>query len=177
MPKTRFEQCEGCSLDKYNRRRVIERGSKSPRIIFIGEAPGKDEDRIGVPFIGSAGRLLTWMIEKYDLKDYAITNIVRCRPPMNKMKQEYINQCRPLLYDYISEKRPELIISLGVSAGKDLICKSVRFGRFYDVVIKGEEYKLFAMIHPAAQLHNPYKGKEWQENWKVLMKHIREMNK
>lgn len=108
--------CKLCDLSKTRNNIVWHRGTATDnvRILFVGEAPGRDEDLTGKPFVGRAGRILDRWIEEAELTKYAIINIVKCRPPNNrKPKPAEIRACLPNLYKQIGDMRPKLIVTLG----------------------------------------------------------------
>lgn len=95
---------------------VIGRGGLNPRIVFVGEAPGAEEDRLGVPFVGRSGKLLDEWIEYLELsdKEYYITNVVKCRPPENRNPtREEIAACEPFLHRQLELLNPEFIVCVG----------------------------------------------------------------
>ena len=97
-------------------RLVIGRGSLTPRVVFVGEAPGAEEDRLGLPFVGRSGKLLDEWIAYLELSedDYYITNVVKCRPPENRdpTKQE-VAVCRPFLHEQLELLNPEYVVCVG----------------------------------------------------------------
>jgi uracil-DNA glycosylase family 4 len=121
MGQTKLIEDEGCKLCPLHKTRnniVWIRGTATENvdILFIGEAPGRDEDLLGRPFVGKAGKLLDKWIEEAELTNYAIVNIVKCRPPNNRkpLKSE-INACLPYLIKQLHDMNPKLIIALGAT--------------------------------------------------------------
>ena len=113
--KKEIGDCHLCKLSKGRKNIVFGTGNADARIMFIGEAPGKDEDLQGLPFVGEAGQLLTKLIEKMGFKrdEVYIANIIKCRPPMNRDPEEdEISSCRPFLDKQIEVIAPEFIITL-----------------------------------------------------------------
>ena len=115
--------CHGCDLYKGIKNKVCARGSTKPLVLFIGEAPGRDEDRIGKPFVGAAGKLLDMWIKQLGLseKEYAITNVVRCFPHDERFRpvkppREIVQKCFSFLEREIAILRPKLIVLLGATA-------------------------------------------------------------
>lgn len=118
------QSCKRCSLHKTRNNIVWIRGTldKNVDILFIGEAPGRDEDLIGRPFVGRAGKILDKWIQEAGIQSYAIVNIVKCRPPKNRPPtQSEIGACLPHLTKQIHELRPKLLIALGKTAMSVLI--------------------------------------------------------
>jgi DNA polymerase len=115
----KINNCTACNLVKFAAHKVHFRGSLTARILFIGEAPGRQEDEEGLPFVGSAGKILDSLLSKYNLsKDsYAITNCVCCRPPGNRVPtKEEISACKPNLEQTIKYIKPRIIVTLGLTA-------------------------------------------------------------
>lgn len=149
----------GCSLCKLSRSRknaVPGDGQTSAKIIFIGEAPGKNEDEKGRPFIGFAGRILDDALQKAGIKrsQVFITNIVKCRPPGNRIPEDNeVAACRPYLDRQISLIAPRIICILGATAYTSILGgKSIKQNRGKIVKRKGQKYLI--TIHPAAAIYN-----------------------
>jgi len=165
--------CQRCKLSKGRENIVFGVGNAEARLMFIGEAPGKDEDIQGEPFVGEAGMLLTRLIEKMGFKreDVYIANIIKCRPPLNRDPEEdEISTCRPFLDKQIEIIAPEFIITLGRIALMTLMNNNkIRItaarGNFF-------EYKgipVMPTFHPAYLLRNPKdKWLTWSDVQKVL---------
>lgn len=167
--------CKRCRLSKERKNIVFGEGNPDAKMIFIGEAPGREEDLQGRPFVGDAGKLLTRLIEKMGFKrnDVYITNIVKCRPPMNRdPEKDEIEICRVFVERQIDIIKPDVIISLGRISAQTLIgndrlkMTSIR-GNFFDY--KG--IPLMPTFHPAYLLRNPKdKWLTWSDAEKVLEK-------
>jgi uracil-DNA glycosylase family 4 len=165
--------CQRCKLAKQRKTIVFGAGSPGARLMFIGEAPGKEEDLQGLPFVGDAGLLLTRLIEKMGLKrdDVYIANIIKCRPPMNRDPEEdEIAACRGFIENQISIIRPTVIMTLGRIALQALMnapklkITSAR-GHFLDY----EGIPVMPTFHPAYLLRNPQdKMLTWSDAQKVL---------
>jgi DNA polymerase len=151
-----IKSCQKCRLCETATQSVVGDGSLDAKIIFIGEAPGKNEDASGIPFVGRAGKLLTSLIEELGLKreDVWIGNIIKHRPPKNRdpLKDE-IEACRDFLTQQISIIKPEIIVTLGrfsfnyfVPDGKI----GIERGKLIDM----GSYRVFPVYHPAAALRN-----------------------
>lgn len=126
------QQCMKCSLCKGRTKVVFGEGNPKARIMFIGEGPGHDEDVSGRPFVGKAGQLLTKMIEAINLKreDVYICNIVKCRPPQNRVPMEdEAEACLPFLRQQVAIIRPEIIVCLGATAARYIISRDIRITR------------------------------------------------
>lgn len=170
------EEVRGCTACKLHRGRthaVCGEGASDAQLMFIGEAPGKEEDIQGLPFVGDAGMLLTRMIEKMGFKrqEVFIANIIKCRPPMNRdPEDDEVSSCLPFLVRQIEIVRPKIIVSLGRIALQSLMddprlkISAVR-GRFFQ--FRG--IPVMPTFHPAYLLRNPKdKWQTWSDMEKVL---------
>jgi|SRR3989304_1539710 len=167
--------CKRCRLSKERTNIVFGEGNSDARLMFVGEAPGREEDSQGRPFVGDAGMLLTRLIEKMGFKrgDVYIANILKCRPPMNRdPEKDEIESCRGFVEKQIDIIKPVVLISLGRIASQTLIgntglkMTSIR-GNFFDY--KG--ILLMPTFHPAYLLRNPKdKWLTWNDAQKVLEK-------
>lgn len=169
--------CKRCKLSNDRKQIVFGEGNPQAELFFIGEAPGREEDIQGRPFVGDAGTLLTRLIEKMGLtrEDVYIANIVKCRPPMNRdPAADEIETCRGFLERQIEIIKPKVIMSLGRIAAQTLTedtkarITAIR-GKFVDY--KG--IPLMPTFHPAYLIRNPKdKWLTWDDAQKVL-KHIK----
>lgn len=149
----------GCPLCKLSRSRINAvpgEGQLSSKIILIGEAPGKNEDEQGKPFVGAAGRVLNQALEKADIKrdEVFITNVVKCRPPGNRVPEnDERSICRQYLYREISLIAPKIICILGSTAYSSILGgKSITKNR--GKIVERNGLKYFLTIHPAAAIYN-----------------------
>jgi len=165
--------CRRCKLSQKRTHIVFGEGNPDARLMFIGEAPGREEDVQARPFVGEAGMLLTRLIEKMGLKreDVYIANIVKCRPPMNRdPEKDEIQQCREFLERQIDIIRPDIIMSLGRIAASTLMGNE----KLKITAIRGKifDYRGIPMIptfHPAYLMRNPKdKWLTWNDAQKVL---------
>jgi DNA polymerase len=155
--------CTRCVLHTLGRRQIVF-GVGNPRaeLMFVGEAPGADEDLQGEPFVGRAGQLLTKIIEAIGLSrsDVYIANVIKCRPPGNRdpMPDE-IEACEPYLFRQIEFIEPRVIATLGNFATKLLSGKQLGITRVHgqaqDVTLGGRRVVLYPLYHPAAALYTP----------------------
>jgi uracil-DNA glycosylase family 4 len=167
--------CKRCRLSKGRTNIVFGEGNPDTRLMFIGEAPGKEEDLQARPFVGDAGMVLTRLIEKMGFKkrDVYIANIVKCRPPMNRDPElDEIERCRGFVERQIEIINPEVIMSLGRISAQTLIgnaklkITAIR-GNFFDY--KG--IALMPTFHPAYLIRNPKdKWLTWGDAQKVMDK-------
>jgi DNA polymerase len=169
-------ECTRCKLSQQGRKQIVF-GVGNPRadLMFIGEAPGADEDIKGEPFVGRAGQLLTNMIKAMGVtrEDVYIANIIKCRPPGNRQpERDECETCSPFLMRQIEVIKPKAIVALGAVAAKTLLAVSAPMselrGRWFD--FKGT--KLAVTYHPAFLLRDPRQKKE---TWKDLQMVMREL--
>lgn len=167
--------CTRCGLCSGRTQVVNTHGNHQARLMFVGEAPGADEDAQGKPFVGRAGQLLTKMIEAMGLRreDVLIGNVNRCRPPGNRQPTlEEAAICRPFLFREIATVRPEVIVVMGNTALRNLLeikagISSVR-GHFHDY----HGTPVMPTFHPAYLLRDPSKKRETWEDLKKVMEHL-----
>ena len=164
MPKNTLEiiadevrKCTLCGLSEGRTNAVPGEGNGFAKIMFIGEAPGRSEDQQGRPFVGAAGKLLTEALQEAGLsrEDVFITNIVKCRPPNNRVpKEEERNACRPYLERQIALINPKIICILGRTAYESLLeGGSITSNR--GRLVKHDKRFYFLTVHPAAIIYNP----------------------
>jgi uracil-DNA glycosylase len=163
--------CQRCKLAKGRKNIVFGQGNPKAALMFVGEAPGADEDEQGLAFIGRAGQLLTKIIEAIGLTrdDVFIANVIKCRPPQNRNPEpDEITSCQPFLERQIDSIRPKVLVGLGKFGGQWLLktaepISKIR-GRFGDY--KG--IKVMPTYHPAFLLRNPAAKKEVWEDMKAV---------
>ncbi len=167
--------CQLCNLGKTRKNLVFGDGNPQAKIVFVGEAPGADEDEQGLPFVGRAGQLLTKIIEAMGLtrKEVYICNILKCRPPQNRNPlPAEIAACEPFLKQQLKSISPQIICALGTFAAKTLLKTeapiSVLRGRFHYY----EGIKLMPTYHPAYLLRNPAAKKTVWEDVQLIMKEL-----
>lgn len=164
--------CKRCKLSKQRKNIVFGEGSPEASLMFIGEAPGSEEDIQGRPFVGEAGQLLTRLIQKMGFKreEVYIANIVKCRPPSNRDPEEdEIEACFPFLIKQVEIISPSIIVSLGRISAWTLLKTKISItklrGRFYEY----EGIPLMPTFHPAYLLRNPKdKWLVWSDMQQVL---------
>lgn len=166
--------CSKCSLGSTRQNFVFGAGNPAAGIMFVGEAPGADEDRQGEPFVGAAGQLLNKIISAMDLRreDVYICNILKCRPPNNRDPQpDEIEQCEPYLKRQIELIQPKVICTLGRFAAQTLLRSSDSMGHMRGQSHQYEGIPLVATYHPAALLRNA----EWKRPTWEDMKRVRQI--
>jgi uracil-DNA glycosylase len=175
--RTELGECLRCPLGGLRHRLVFGEGNPHAELVFVGEAPGADEDAQGRPFVGSAGQLLTKIITAMGLKreDVYICNILKCRPPGNRNPgPEEIAACEPFLVRQLAAIRPRVICALGSFAAHALLKSetpiTVLRGRFHSY----QGIPLMPTYHPAYLLRNPGSKKQVWEDVQTIMKTLRE---
>jgi DNA polymerase len=165
-------QCTRCKLHKLGRKQVVFGvGNPQAKLMFVGEAPGADEDQQGIPFVGRAGQLLTKIIEAIDLKrdDVYIANVIKCRPPQNRNpEQDEVDTCEPFLFQQIDIIKPRVIVALGTFAARALLRTLDPISRLRGTVFEYRGAKLIPTFHPAYLLRNPASKREVWEDMKVV---------
>jgi len=169
-----IRKCQLCQLAKTRHNLVFGDGNPHAQIVFVGEAPGADEDEQGLPFVGRAGQLLTDIIikgMKLERKDVYICNILKCRPPGNRNPlPDEISTCEPFLKKQLQIISPKIICALGTFAAQTLLKTDIPIsalrGRFHSY----EGIKLMPTYHPAYLLRNPAAKKPVWEDVQMIMK-------
>ncbi len=150
--------CQRCKLCQARTNIVFGSGHPQARLVFVGEGPGVDEDRQGLPFVGRAGQLLTKMIEAIQLRrdEVYICNVVKCRPPQNRTPEEdEITSCSPFLFRQLAVLQPAVICCLGVTAAQTLLQLRIPISRLRGKLHSFQGAQLVATYHPAYLLRNP----------------------
>ncbi len=168
-------ECTRCKLHPHRTQIVFGVGDPKARLVFVGEAPGADEDAQGEPFVGRAGQLLTKIILAMGMQreDVYICNIIKCRPPGNRTPEsEEILACSPFLLKQLQAIRPQFICALGGPATQTLLRTKEPIsrlrGKFYDF----QGIPLLPTYHPAFLLRNPYEKKTVWEDMKLLLREM-----
>jgi len=164
--KYQVENCRKCGLWENRSHPVLGEGNPKAEVMFIGEAPGREEDRLGRPFVGAAGRLLDEIFSEIGIKrgEVYITNVVKCRPPGNRppTKRE-VRACSIYLDKQISIIKPRIVVALGNTAASYILDRyNMRFtsmrrthGKVFKVGTMWGEMRILLTYHPAAALRNP----------------------
>ena len=162
-----IKNCEKCALGKTRNSLVFGTGDPHANLVLIGEAPGRDEDIKGEPFVGRAGQLLTRILKAIDLErdEVYIANILKCRPPNNRDPQEdEIECCLPHLNEQLKLINPKVILALGRVAAHNLLNTKAAMKDMRGKLFNYEGIKLIVTYHPAALLRNPnLKKPTWED--------------
>ena len=160
-------ECIRCSLSSSRKNIVFGKGNHHASLVFVGEAPGGDEDVAGEPFVGEAGQLLTRIIQSIKLRreDVYICNVIKCRPPKNRdPKSEEIEACFPFLKKQLEVIRPRFICALGKFAAQTLLETTERISKLRGKLYEFNHIKVVPTFHPASLLRNPeWKREVWQD--------------
>ena len=164
--------CTRCKLHQQGRTQVVFGvGSPTADLMFVGEAPGGDEDIQGIPFVGRAGQLLTKIIEAIELSrdQVYIANVIKCRPPGNRNPDpDEVETCEPFLFQQIDSIKPKVIVALGTFAAKALLKTQDPISRLRGRVYDYRGAKLVPTFHPAFLLRSPERKRDvWEDMKKV----------
>ena len=173
-----IQTCKNCELSRTRTRSVPGEGNRNADLMFIGEGPGRDEDLSGRPFVGRAGQLLDKMLQAIDLtrQDVYIANIVKCRPPGNRIPNEQEAAiCLPYLRRQVYLIRPRIIVCLGSTALHYVIDRKATITRSRGQWVERKGYWLLATYHPAALLRDPAKKYEAWEDFKKIRDKLKEI--
>ncbi|MRR53004.1 MAG: uracil-DNA glycosylase [Deltaproteobacteria bacterium] len=165
--------CRRCQLGDTRTNLVFGVGNEKSEVVFVGEAPGRDEDLKGEPFVGEAGQLLTKIIQAMGLarEDVYICNVLKCRPPNNRNPQtEEIEACQPFLLRQLQAVSPKIIIALGTFAAQTLLQSRAPISQLRGQIHDYHGIPLMPTFHPAFLLRNPGKKREVWEDMKQVLK-------
>ncbi len=170
-------ECTRCPLHQQRRSIVFGQGDAHARVMFIGEGPGAEEDRQGLPFVGPAGRLLDRMLAAVglDRREVYITNIVKCRPPGNRdPRPEEVAACRPFLEEQVRAIAPQIICTLGRPAVQALLGREVPISAVRGNWHSFQGVPLLPMFHPAYLLRSPERKAQAYQDLKTLVRALRQ---
>jgi len=156
-----INKCTACKLHEGRNKFVFGSGNPNADVMVVGEGPGAEEDKQGLPFVGRAGKLLTDILKaiNFSRDEVYIANIVKCRPPGNRTPlPDEMDTCLPYLKKQIEIIKPKVILCLGLTAAKGLLNKRDSLTSMRGKVFEFENIKVMVTYHPAALLRNP--------NWK-----------
>lgn len=169
------EQCTACSLCQTKTKTVFGTGSRTARLMFVGEAPGENEDKTGIPFVGAAGQLF----DKYlcavgiNREDVYIANILKCRPPHNRdPKPEEEDACLGFLREQTRLVAPEIIVCLGRIAARRIIKPDFHITKEHGIWFRRGAFSICAVYHPSALLRDPSKREEMLKDMIEIKRHL-----
>lgn len=173
---SQINSCTRCRLHINRTNTVPGEGNMRSRLMFIGEAPGADEDRLGRPFVGKAGQLLDKALAALDFhrdKNFYICNICKCRPENNRTPEEdEAEACLPFLRNQVAVIRPRIIVCLGATAAKHIIDKGARITAIRGEWFERKGFYILATFHPAALFRDESKKRLfWEDLRKVKEKY------
>ena len=171
--RSELGDCRRCKLHPYRTQIVFGIGNPQAKLVFIGEAPGRDEDLQGEPFVGQAGQLLNKIIQAIQLRreEVYIANIIKCRPPENRNPEpDEIAACEPFLIKQLQVVRPRLICALGAFAAQTLLKTEERISHLRGNFHEYQGIPLMPTYHPAYLLRNPGRKRDVWEDMKRIKK-------
>lgn len=163
--------CQKCPLGATRTNIVIGTGNRNAKIMFVGEAPGADEDREGIPFVGAAGKHLDKFLAAVGIEreDVYIANILKCRPPNNRDPlPEEQDVCINYLRAQVKLIRPKIIVCLGRIAAMRLIDPEFRITKMHGQFFKKGDFHICAVYHPSALLRDPSKNEDMYRDMKAV---------
>ena len=173
-----YEQCricDKCPLGKTKTNTVFGCGNQNARLMFVGEAPGEQEDKEGIPFVGAAGKLLDKYLDAVGIlrDEVYIANILKCRPPHNRDPlPEEGDACIGFLREQVKLIRPEIIVCLGRISAMRLIKPAFKITREHGIIIKKGAFAMTAVYHPAALLRDPSKKEDMYRDMKKIKAYL-----
>jgi uracil-DNA glycosylase len=166
--------CRRCKLSEGRTNLVFGEGSPRAPLVFVGEGPGRDEDAEGRPFVGEAGKLLTRIIENgmgLSREDVYICNVVKCRPPKNRVpERDEIQSCLPFLKRQLEIISPDVICALGLTAARGLLGRPFTMIRERGTWVSYQDIPMMPTYHPAYLLRNPSAKRQVWEDVQEIMK-------
>src|SRR5438874_906236 len=163
--------CQRCKLAPTRTNIVFGSGNPHAELVFVGEAPGFDEDQQGLPFVGRAGQLLTKIIESIGLnrEDVYICNVLKCRPPDNRNPEpDEVASCNPFLKKQLATIRPKIVCCLGTFAAQTVLQTAAPISRLRGKFFDMDGMRVIATFHPAYLLRSPEKKREVWEDMKEI---------
>ena len=169
--RTELGDCQRCKLAPKRTNIVFGSGNPNAELVFVGEAPGFDEDQQGLPFVGRAGQLLTKIIESINLKreDVYICNVLKCRPPDNRNPEpDEVAACNPFLKKQLAAIKPKIVCCLGTFAAQTVLQTTSPIGKLRGKFFDKDGIRVIATFHPAYLLRSPEKKREVWEDMKQI---------
>ena len=177
--KAKCEACQNCPLGGTRTKLVFGTGNPNARLMFVGEAPGEQEDLSGIPFVGRAGQLLDKFLYAVDIErsDVYIANILKCRPPMNRDPlPEEEDACIGYLREQVRLIRPAVIVCLGRISALRMIKPDFKITKEHGRWFQKGNFWMTAVYHPAALLRDPRKKEEMLEDMKRIAQKLSELS-
>ena len=177
LVREQLGDCTRCKLHGGRTTLVFGVGNPEAELMFVGEAPGRDEDLQGIPFVGRAGQLLTKIIEAIDLQrdDVYIANVIKCRPPDNRNPApDEVRTCEPFLFAQIDAIRPRVIVALGSFAARALLRTEDAISKLRGSVYDFRGARLIPTFHPAFLLRSPDRKRDVWEDMKKVRRILRD---
>ncbi len=171
--------CKRCKLCQGRSNIVFAEGNKEADVMLIGEGPGADEDREGIPFVGKAGQLMNKALDalNIDRSKLYIANVVKCRPPKNRVPEEdEATACLDYLRNQVMLVKPKIIVLLGSTALKNILGKEYGITAVRGKWMERKQIQYMPTWHPAALLRDETKKIEFWKDWKEICKKAKEMN-
>ena len=175
--RAQVEGCRRCPLADGRTQTVFGVGNPSARVLIVGEAPGKNEDLQGEPFVGAAGKYLNELLAIAGLRreDVFIANVLKCRPPGNRdPRPEEIELCTPYLREQTRTIDPEFIVTLGNISTKFILKTEIGITRLHGTLQRAGRFKVFPIFHPAAALYDGSKREALENDFATLGQLLRE---
>jgi uracil-DNA glycosylase len=175
---TAWDNCSRCGLGATRNNTVIGRGNVNAPLMLIGEGPGEQEDLQGFPFVGPAGKLLDLLLDAllFDKEDYYIANIVKCRPPSNRVPtDDEAEKCLPFLRNQVALVRPKIIVCLGGTAVKHIVDRDAKITQIRGQWLERKGYWIMPTFHPAALLRDESKKLPMWEDFKKVRQKLEEI--
>ncbi len=175
--RAQVEGCRRCPLADGRTQTVFGVGNPSARVLIVGEAPGKNEDLQGEPFVGAAGKYLNELLAIAGLRreDVFIANVLKCRPPGNRdPRPEEIELCTPYLREQTRTIDPEFIVTLGNFSTKFILKTEIGITRLHGTLQRAGRFKVFPIFHPAAALYDGSKREALENDFATLGQLLRE---
>lgn len=173
-----IKDCKRCKLCSNRNNIVLGEGNKNAKVMFIGEGPGADEDIQGQPFVGKAGQLMNKAFEALDIdrKEIYITNIVKCRPPQNRVPdKEEADACMDYLRNQVILIKPKIIVLLGSTALKNILGQDYSITKEHGKWIQNKEIWYMSTFHPAALLRDDSKKIDFWRDLKLVNEKLKEI--
>ncbi|MBQ7638316.1 MAG: uracil-DNA glycosylase [Clostridia bacterium] len=177
--REKCEKCVLCPLSETRNNVVFGVGNPDAEILFVGEAPGENEDLQGEPFVGRGGKLLDLYLNGIGLdrnSNVYIANILKCRPPQNRdPKPEEMEKCLPYLRELVKIMRPKIIVCVGRISAQAIISKDFRVTKEHGIFFERKGILMMGTFHPAALLRDPRRKGDCFEDFLKLQDKIREL--